>query len=147
MFSPSCISDSDKITSDPPNKRRLGEKRQVSSKKKIRDKKQKNPGRYMKSSCRWTTIHFHFEVLRTIVKCDCIWQSPRLPVYHDGYTLPPRRCCSTRVHARARACALINTWTWRHRNALLKAARQKQTVTLQVHGAAAAAALKDIKQQ
>lgn len=96
---PPCISDSDKNTSDPHTKRR-GVKRQVSPKNKRERAGKKR--RYMKSSCRWTTIHFHFEVLRTVVKCDCMWQSPSLPVYHDGYTLPPWRCYS-RMYAHARA--------------------------------------------
>ena len=94
------------------------------NKKERKAKKKKR--RYMKSSCRWTTIHFHFEVLRTVVKCDCIWQLPSLPVYHDGYTLPPWWCCSTctllcthtQVHGYRDAQKWVyQTWTW-HRQKL-----------------------------
>lgn len=72
------------------------------------EKKGEKKRRYMKSSCRWTTIHFHFEVLRTVVKCDCMWQLPSLPVYNDGYTLPPWLCCSTLRYAHTK------TWIQRH---------------------------------
>lgn len=117
---PPCISDSDKNTSDAHNKRGLGEK-ETSLLQKIREKKAKER-RYMKSSCQWTTIHFHFEVLRTIVKCDCMWQSPSLPVYHDGYTLPPWWCCSTHVRTCAHSCththALVH-WTQTHTSGLM----------------------------
>lgn len=79
---------------------------------KKREKKQKKKQRrYMKSSCRWTTIHFHFEVLRAVVKCDCMWQLPSLPVYHDGYTLPTWWFCSTCAHS----CTHTNTWIQRHK--------------------------------
>lgn len=71
-------------------------------KMKAREKaKKKQKRRYMKSSCRWTTIHFHFEVLRAVVKCDCMWQLPSLPVYHDGYTLPTWWFCK-HVHTHVR---------------------------------------------
>lgn len=118
---PPCNSDSEKNTTDPHNKMGLGEKRQVSSKKIKKREKAKKKRRYMKSSCQWTTIHFHFEVLRTVVKCDCIWQLPSLPVYHDGYTLPPWWCCSTctllcthtQVHGYRDAQKWVyQTWTW-----------------------------------
>lgn len=85
---------------------------------KIKDRKEREKKRrYMKSSCRWAIIHFHFEVLWTVVKCDCMWQSPSLPVYHDGCTLPPRWCCTACV------CACTNTDrrmnTERHRSGIM----------------------------
>lgn len=83
-----------------------GKERDKSLPKNKSKRKSKKKRRYMKSSCRWTTIHFHFEVLRTVVKCDCMWQSPSLPVYHDGYTLPPWWCCITHV----RACTHIDKY-------------------------------------
>lgn len=63
----------------------------------------------MKSSCRWTTIHFHFEVLRTVVKCDCMWQSPSLPVYHDKYSWLSWCFCSMHVRACTHTDKCINT--------------------------------------
>lgn len=94
------------------------EKRYESLPKNKRQKRaRKKKRRYMKSSCRWAIIHFHFEVLWTVVKCDCMWQSPSLPVYHDGCTLPPRWCCTACV------CACTNTDrrmnTERHRSGIM----------------------------
>lgn len=94
------------------------EKRYKSLPKNKRQKRaRKKKRRYMKSSCRWAIIHFHFEVLWTVVKCDCMWQSPSLPVYHDGCTLPPRWCCTACV------CACTNTDrrmnTERHRSGIM----------------------------
>lgn len=77
----------DTNTRDPNNKRRLrGKKRDKSFPPKNKREKKQKKRRYMKSSCQWTTIRFHFEVLRAVVKCDCMWQLPSRPVYHDGYT-------------------------------------------------------------
>lgn len=85
--------------SDPHDKRRL------STWKEKREKEEGKEQRYMESWCRWTAIHFHFEALRAVVKCDCVWQLPSLPVYHDGSTLPPQRFCSTH------SCTDTHSWT------------------------------------
>lgn len=61
----------------------------------VREQNWRQKWRSMKSSWQWTTIHFHFELLWTVVKCDCKWQSPSLLAYHDGYTLLLWCCCST----------------------------------------------------
>lgn len=74
---------------------------------KLKEKETRQKRRSMKSSHKWTTIHFHFEVLWTVLKCDCKWQSQSLLVYHDGYTLPWWRC--THVFARALPDKCMNT--------------------------------------
>lgn len=91
-------------------------RKETSPLQKIKREKKAKKRRYMKSSCRWTTIHFHFEVPRTVVKCDCMWQSPSLPVYHDGYTLPPWCCWSTRVrtHIHTQIHGYWDTQEWVH---------------------------------
>lgn len=109
---------------------------------KIKERQKAKKRRYMKSSCRWTTIHFHFEVPRTVVKCDCMWQSPSLPVYHDGYTLPPWQCYSTctRMHTLRQAHAETNLWIQRHAEVHFKKLqdRRRETVTFEGHGFSAA---------
>lgn len=47
--------------------------------------------RYMKSSCRWATIRFHFDLPPSIVSCDCMWRSHTAPPDEDWCTLGKAR--------------------------------------------------------
>lgn len=69
--------------------------------------------RYMKSSCRWATIRFHFDLPPSIVSCDCMWRS---------HTAPPDKDW----------CALGKVWHMSLTHSPLGSGDGKRTVTIQL---------------